>query len=246
MSTNGIKGDYASPDAWRTQPMYSFAEAGKLAGVSSGTVRNWLFGYSQDDGVSSEAGLVQQERMVAPLFNTMPPDSTMVSFLQLVEIVVAARFRVAERKSFRVVKSAYENAQEEFKLSFPFAHLELKAMGGHIVRQMREGNRASYEAVDVLGQWSLPGIVHEVVSEQIRYEDDLAARWYPKGYGVPIVVDPCVTSGVPTIEGRSVTILTIYRRWKDQQQPIEFIASDFELEPATVERALQYWEKAAA
>ena len=242
MSINGPQGEYGSPDAWRTQPMYSFAEAGKLAGVSAGTVRSWLFGYSQNEWPSGEAA---QGRTVAPL-NTMSPNSTIVSFLELVEIVVAARFRVAARKSFPVVRRAYENAQEEFKLSFPFAHLRLKAMGGHIAREISEGSRAPYQAVHVLGQWSLPNIVDEVVSEQIWYEEDLAARWYPRGYEVPIVVDPRVTSGVPTIEGRSVTVLTIYKRWKDQQQPIEFIASDFELEPATVERALQYWEKATA
>ena len=246
MSTNGSQGEYASADGWRTQPMYSFAEAGKLAGVSTNTVRNWLLGYSQEEWVSSGEGRVRQERAVALLFNTMPADSTMVSFLQLVEIVVAARFRLAERKSFQVVKRAYENAQEVFNLPFPFAHLQLKAIGGHIVHELREGSRASYQALDVLEQWSLPGIVDEVLSEQIKYEDELAARWYPRGYDVPIVLDPRITSGAPTIEGCRVTVLTIYKRWKDQQQPIEFIANDFGLEPATVERALQYWEKAAA
>lgn len=70
MSTNGATSDYASPDEWRTEPMYSFAEAGKLAGVSTGTVRNWLLGYSQKEWANSEMGRVRQERTEWPLSST--------------------------------------------------------------------------------------------------------------------------------------------------------------------------------
>ena len=166
----------------------------------------------------------------------------MVSFLELVEIVVAARFRASERVSFRVVKRAYENAQAELGYAYPFAHLELRAMGGHIVRDIRGEQRAA----DQPEQRVLPSLVTELVDGQFKYEDELAVQWYPRGYDVPIVLDPRVTSGVPTIEGRRVAVQTIYKRWRDQEQPIEFIAADFQIDPGTVERALQYWEKAAA
>ena len=36
-------------DGWRTPPMYSFKEVARLSGVSIGTVRNWLFGYTVED-----------------------------------------------------------------------------------------------------------------------------------------------------------------------------------------------------
>jgi hypothetical protein len=38
------------PENWRTGPLYTFAEAGRLAHVSTGTVRNWLLGYKDDVG----------------------------------------------------------------------------------------------------------------------------------------------------------------------------------------------------
>ena len=114
MSNNGQNG-------WRTQPMYSFSEVAHLAGVSTTTVRNWIFGYTID------------ERQVSPLLKASPDQTTFCSFLQLIEIVVAARFRMAEHTSFQTVRSAYENAQKEFRLEYPFAHLQLKSIGRHIV-----------------------------------------------------------------------------------------------------------------
>jgi len=70
-------------NGWRTQPMYSFREVSRLSGISISTVRNWLFGYTVD------------ERQVSPLIKASA-DATCCSFLNLIEIMVAARFRKSE------------------------------------------------------------------------------------------------------------------------------------------------------
>ena len=213
--------------------MYTHAEAGKLAGVSAGTVRDWMPGYLRE---AAEAGH----------FNGMPSYRTVVvSFLDLVEIVIAARFRAAEHASFPTVRQAHQFARDEFRLAYPFAYDQLKSIAGLIVQQIRQAQRGPLDGADMLARSYLPAEVQEVVSNQIEYQDGLAARWYPKGFDVPIVVDPRITSGAPAIEGRGVTMPTIYKRWRDGKQSIAFIADDFELEPETVERALQYWEKVA-
>jgi uncharacterized protein (DUF433 family) len=77
------------------------------------------------------------------------------------------------------------------------------------------------------------------------YVSSLAARWYPVGKGVPIVIDPRFSAGLPTIAGRGVTVSTIYKRWK-ADQTIKFIADDLQIETAVIERALQYADKIAA
>ncbi|NQW17978.1 MAG: DUF433 domain-containing protein [Chloroflexi bacterium] len=222
----------SSQDAFRTQPMYSFGEAARLAQVSSSTVRNWLFGYTSGD------------RQIEPLFNG-PSDIAMVSFLQLIEITVAARFRKVGHVSFAVVRRAYENAQETYDIDYPFAHLRLETMGGHIVQRLRGGDKgASLQAVDQPTQWSLPGLLAEVV-DQLDYEREFAIRWHPAGKSIPIVVDPLISSGVPVFEGRGVTITAIRKRWKAGQS-IDFIAQDFKLEPKLVETTLRYADSVAA
>jgi len=229
-SLNGFNG-------WRTGPMYTFSESAHLAMVSTTTVRNWLRGYTQGD------------REVPPLFPERGDQRPMVSFLELVEIVVAARFRKAEHKSFQTVRRAYEYVGKEFGLQFPFAHLRLSSIGGHIVHHLRgQYSDTSFQAMDEPHQWTLPGLVQEVVENQLDYDESkLAARWYPLGKTNPvIVIDPQFSAGAPTIVGRGVTVKTIYRRWKDGNLSMDFIAEDFQLERDQVEQACKYAENIAA
>ena len=103
-------------NGWRTGPMYSFAEAAHLADVSAATVRNWLKGY------------VTRDRQAEPLFNAPEDQGSGVSFLQLIEIMVAGRLRKAERASYRKVYEAYRNARGRYDFAYPFAHMELKQL----------------------------------------------------------------------------------------------------------------------
>ena len=224
--TNGL-------NSWRTQPMYSFGEAARLAHVSSSTVRNWLLGYTDRD------------REIPPLFSSHTGDVPRVSFLQLIEITVAAKFRKAGGVSYSRVYDSYANAQESYNLQYPFAHLKLESLGGHIIARMHgEEPGQSHQTLDSPAQWSLPGMVLETV-HQIVYEEDLAARWFPVGQDQPIVVDPRISTGIPTIVGRGVTVQTIRRRWKAGYK-IDFIAQDLALETSLVETVLQYGEQVAA
>ena len=220
-------------ETWRTQPMYSFSEAAHLAHVSASTVRNWLFGYTARGGE------------VQPLFRQPHRNGAMVSFLQLIEIVVAGNFRKSGRVSFQTVRRAHDNAKLQWALECPFAHSQLDALGGHIVQRLHsERSGESLQALDEPQQWALPGLVLDTV-HQLEYEMELAARWYPIGKEIPIVVDPRLSAGLPTISGRGVTIEAIIRRFRSGQR-IDFISQDFELEPYIIEEAVRYAEKVAA
>ena len=231
MSLNGDSNEMAN--GWRTASMYTFSEAAQLARVSTATVKNWLLGYTV------------RGYDVPPLFPF--GDSDMVSFIQMIEIMVAARFRkstMGRSMSFRKVRQAYLNAQETWDLEYPFAHLKLEALGGHIVHFLKEDSSASFQALDAPLQWTLPGLVRETIS-QLDYEYDLVSRWFPIGKTVPIVIDPRLSTGLPTILGRGVTVQAIRKRFKAGLK-IEFIAKDYQLEADLVETALQYWEQVAA
>ena len=214
-----------------TQPMYSFPEAARYAGVSTSAARNWLLGYTGPGGD------------VEPLFGATTPVGDLVSFLQLIEIAVAGRFRKAERVKLDVVRQAHRNAQDKYGLAFPFAHKRLSAFGGHIVEAI-SGQR--YQSVDEPERVTLPAIV-ENLRVQLDYAGDgLASLWYPRGREAPIVLNPRVSAGRPTIPDRGVTIDMLVWRWKKVGESIAFIADDFDLPPEQVERALQYAEGIAA
>ena len=221
-------------DKWRTQPMYTFGEAARLAKVSTTTVRNWFLGYTTRDA-----------RDIPPLFPDGVAQDSMLSYLQLMETVVAARFRNLDNIRYRDVHAAYGNARKILEIEHPFAHFNLETLGGHIIARL-EGEEVgeSLQALDSLEQWSLPGLVLEVI-RQIEYEDDYAARWFPEGRDCPIVIDPRIGSGVPTVKGRGVTVNAIRKRWKAGHK-INFIAQDLALEADVVETVLQYGDRIAA
>lgn len=222
-------------NGWRTQPMYTIREAAHLAHVAPATVRRWLYGYTPDP----RRPWVQSP----PVFGDQA-ESPFVSFLQLVEIVIASDFRKVSHVKLDVVRRAYDNAKKETSIEYPFAHLRLESLGGHIIQWIRERDKVWARTVDLPEQPVLP----DLVAERIRHLDyvrDLAARWYPVGKDVPVVIDPLYSAGLPTIPGRGVTVGTIYRRWRAGQL-IGFIADDLQVESTLVERVLQYAEKIAA
>jgi uncharacterized protein (DUF433 family) len=222
--------------------MYTIGEAARLANVAPVTVRRWLFGYAPDPRFP--------HWRTPPVFGDKDQASPFVSFLQLVEIVVAADFRKVSRVTLERVRQVHGNARDEFAIEYPFAHddLGLETLGGHVVRWLH-GNGSDNpraQAVDSLSQFSLPGLVAARL-EQFDYEQRLAARWYPAGKGIPIVVDPLFSAGLPTIAGRGVTVGAIYRRWKaSPDENIDFIADDLQLDAQLVERVLKYADKIAA
>jgi len=218
-------------EKWRAQPMYSFGEAARLANVSTSTVRNWFLGNAA--------------RQTPPLFPGGADENLMLSYLQLIETVVAARFRNLDNVRYRNVHAAYRNAREILGIEYPFAHANLEALGGHIIALLEgEETGKSLQALDSPTQWSLPGLVLEVI-HQFEYEDEFASRWFPLGKACPIVIDPRIGSGNPTVEGRGVSVNTIFKRWRAGLK-IDFIARDLALEADDVETVLQYGDRIAA
>ena len=221
-------------NGWRTEPLYTIREAAHLAHVSSNTVRRWLYGYAPDPRRPDDKS--------PPIFGESP-ESPFVSFLQLVEIVIASDFRKVSHVNLDKVREAYGEARASWRVDYPFAHLNLESLGSRIIQWIKGEDRTA-QVVTAREQWSLPGLVTQEI-RKLDYEEDLAARWYPVGKDMPIVVDPLFSSGLPTITGRGVTVDAIYRRWKAGHR-IEFIATDLQVDTALIERALQYADQIAA
>ena len=216
-------------NGWRTDPLYTIAEAAHLIQVSSITVRRWLFGYQVTD------------REVPPILGEQEK-TPLVSFLQLVEIVVASSFR-RNRLPLKRIRMAHDFAQKDWGIEFPFASMKLEPLGGHVLHRFDEERPgASLATLDTrLQQWTLPGFVIETI-RTFDYELELAARWYPIGKTVPIVVDPRYSAGLPTIVQRRVTVQAVHKRFRAGHS-IQFITSDLKLKRELVEEAIRYADK---
>ena len=222
-------------DRFRVGKAYTIREAAELARVSPGTVRNWLYGASTSYGYEMQ-----------PVFGAKrkPGDgAARVSFLELSELVIAARFRSRRIKLSRV-REAHEYARGEWEMSHPFAHLDLDSLGGHILAKFEEESPDPSQGRLVVltspeQQVLLPKLVREE-RENFEYaEDGFAERWHPYGHDVPVVVDPHYAGGKPTIAGSGVSVEIIHQRWTAGEK-IPYIALDFQLRRADVEAVLQH------
>jgi uncharacterized protein (DUF433 family) len=168
----------------------------------------------------------------------------MVSFVELIEIVVVARFRKGSPSSRSLslerLRRAHSYAREALGVPYPFASLKLKEFGGHILHEFEahEGPGPGFMALDASGQWVLPGLVREEIERNIDFNGQFAERWFPRGRGARLVVDPRIAAGRVTIAGSGVTVETLRRRWR-AGEPIHSIAEDYELRPDAVEEILQ-------
>lgn len=215
-------------DNYRTGSSYTIAQAAALAGTSAQNVRRWLRGYEHEN------------HRMEPLFGAAR-EAPMLSFLDLAEVVVAARFRAYGGK-LQKVRDAHEYARRQWPdLAYPFASLRLKVMGGEIIHEFDEEYGGKPLAISLGGaQFAMPGLVQEAL-ELFDFDehDNMATRWFPAGRTVPIVIDPRFAGGRLAVVDRGVTVATIGLRFRKGKQSIDFIARDLQLTRHQVEEALK-------
>lgn len=222
-------------DPFRTGKAYTAQEAARYAGTSTPTVRRWIQGYDYRD------------RHMEPVFAdkaSADGETPLLSFLDLAEIVVAVRFTQRGGKLEKVRAARQRIVHDYPELTYPFASLRLKQIGGEILHYIDEleGGRALALSLGGLEgtQYVLPPFVAEAL-DLFDFDplDTMATRWYPRGKETPLVIDPHIGGGRLTVKGYGVTVGTIQDRFFKGEQEIEYIAQDFELERQTVEEIVR-------
>lgn len=232
MSSNGCDPD----DPFLLGKAYTTVQAAKLAGTTASTVRRWLLGYEQPG--HQMAPVLGRQRWQT---DTRP---LIVSFLELIEIVVVARFRTGDSRRSPVklgrLRRARDFAQHAFRLPYPFATLKLKEYGGHVLHEFQEADPGpGMLALDLGGQFVLPDLVRHELDHNLDFKGLFAERWFPQGRRVPIVVDPHIAAGRPVIIHSGVTLDTLVQRWQ-AGETISGLARDYGLKRDLIEEVLKH------
>jgi uncharacterized protein (DUF433 family) len=222
-------------DRFRYGKAYTVRQASRLAGVAPATVTRWLNRYGAPG------------HQMAPVFggDGTPNDAPGVPFLQLIEIVVVAQFRRGQRPvQLERLRRAHAFARDRFALPYPFASLSLCEFGGHVLHEFDEADpHGPALALDIGGQWAIPGFVSHVL-ERVDFSpvDQLAERWFPAGREAAIVLDPRIGAGRLTIAGTGVTIDTIHDRFMAGES-IELLATDYDLTESSIQEAIRHADR---
>ena len=217
------------PDVLR--PLYSFAEADRLAGVTPNTSRRWLKGYHY--------WYSPVERRELPPITPDRDTEEAVSFVDLMEVAAIGKLR--ERGfSLRRIRQINEYSRLALQKPRPLVTETFKVKGRNIFVEASHGVllNVGYEA----GMQAWDEVLDPFL-ETVEYENELVRRWWPQGKEEPIVVDPDYGFGLPVIAGSGVRTEIIAERHRAGDTDEE-IAYDFGVEVPQIEAALRY-ERAA-
>jgi uncharacterized protein (DUF433 family) len=219
-----------------TRPLYSYAEADRLARVSRGTSNRWAKGYRYWNP--------HGERVAQPSMTARPEDRSEegVSFLDLVSIKAIDGLRKLNF-STRAIRQVIEYCQEALEMDYPLATRTFKVDRNRIYLEAGEGR-----LLEVLGGHRGAQAWDEILDpflDTLDYQNDLARRWWPLGKDELVVVDPAHGFGSPVIVGSGLRTELVAER-REVGDPPEVIAYDFSLTPEQVESALKLEDKLAA
>ena len=207
-------------------PIYSYAEADRLANVTRGTSKRWIEGYKY----RNEDGTVILRPPVSA------PDGREeggVSFVDLIEVVAIGGLKEVGFSLPRI-RTIVRDCEEIFGVQYPIASHRFETDGRELFVQ-HEGL-----LVGVLKRkWETAW--RELLSpflKQLEYRDGLAARWWPLGRDIPVVIEPQYGFGLPVVEGTGFRTEIIAERFEHELE--HEIAEEFGISALEVKRALQF------
>ena len=202
-------------------PAYNVSEAARYSETSTQTITYWHY-------KSSKYGVLLPKTKRKPL-----------SYLQLVEVAFVATFR-ALGVSLQRIRKAREYAATTFNVEYPFAEQRWLTEGFHVLLDLRdiEGETEYNKLIfaDKAGQEAWQSMVSNRFAE-FDYEQGLALVWHVAGRRSPIIIDPRIAFGTPTIDGIATWII---KGRIEANESIPEIEDDFGLTEEQIKHALEF------
>lgn len=210
-----------------TTPRYSFAETDRLAGVSRGTSKRWLMGYTY--------WYAPGELRASPPVSLEVEHREGAAFIDLMEIVVIGGLR-SKGFSLPTIRRLNEFCQAYLNATRPLVTEKFKVDGREAFIVAGNMHLVNVTAKAGMLAWSE---VLDPFLENVDFENELARRWWPRGKQESVVLDPDYGFGLPVVHGTSVRTEIVAERALAGDATGE-IAYDFGLDHHQVEAALRY------
>ena len=208
-------------------PTYPLAEASRLTGISRWRISRWLRGYSYDGG---EQGPV--------IRRSIPPESTYVSFLDLIELLFVKEF-LMRKFSLQLIRKALEEARNYLRTPH-IATKKFFTSGDKIILELSDNEMVAL----LTGGQRAMGMIIEQLYNKLDFEDvtefGFARRWYPRGKNGLIVIDPKKSFGRPTLIGHSVATHNIYDLYLGENKKSEPVSEWFNIPVNKIKIAVQF------
>lgn len=213
-------------DFWRARlfvPNYRIREAARYANISPQTVTGWHKPLSSN----RKSTLSDKKRGEA------------LSYLQLIEVAVVAKFRKAG-VSLAKVRAAREYVSKQLEAEFPFAEYRFKTDGKELWMDYAQIEADMGDKKLLLasrgGQLAWSDVIGRL--QEFEYDHEgLAVRWHVAGRDQSIIIDPRIQFGAPSVEG--VATWAFRGRWEAGEE-LDDISDDFGVSNSDVRAALRF------
>src|SRR5215467_13691017 len=218
----------------REIPAYRVTDAASYLGLPVTTLRAWSRGmnYTHKDG---------SKGYFKPVFSLPDPDSSLLSYLNLVEAFVLSSLRRKHLIDLYKIRAAIDSLQARFNSAHPLAEHEFQTNGidlfveeyGQLINVGHGGQLAMREILEAY----LTRVEHDPSGR--------AARLYPfirlTGTDQPrnVVINPYVSFGKPVIAGTGLPTRVVAERFK-AGDTIPQIAANYGRKEEEINDALRY------
>ena len=222
--------------------VFSVPEAARMLKVTPRTVGRWFRGYTYRP-------MPGAAKRIRPPVGRADRDLPMIegdrdmSFLEFQELVVVTAF-LRKGLSLQRIRSAAQVLMEEHGVDRPFAYRRVYTDGSDLFASLSSDAEAPDLIKLVKGDERLQiraGRIDAPFVEEVRFSPTYpyrAERYYPLGQSVPIVVDPRIAFGAPTIDGTRITVDAVAALAAGSG--VETTANVYGLSPKQVKAAVRY------
>lgn len=221
--------------------IYSVPQAARMLQVPRRTVARWFRGYHYRPAPGASQRIrppVGRATRDLPLIN----NERAMSFLEFEELVVVAAF-VRKGLSLQYIRAAANQLMTEYNVDRPFAYKRIFTDGADIFLGMsNEVNAPDLIKLTKAERLQIrAGSIDESFVEEIKFSDKppyIAETYRPRGDYVPIVVNPKIAFGAPTIEGTRITVTSVAALAEGTS--VAAAAADYQLSQEAVLAAVEY------
>ena len=213
------------------QGVYKLAEVSKLTGMYPARVSYW---FKQLPENIVHGPIFQSDYQ--PIGNDYA-----VSFLDLIDVLVASQFRDQYKVPMRIVRCAYNVLQKELNVKHPFCHSDLYTDGRRIFSLAASKISKSNEKLsDVISHQQF--FLH--IKEKLSHIDygtisKIAERWR---IAQGVVIDPFINMGKPTVENTGVTTYIIANQYYANRENTSLIADLYDVSEGDIVNAVKFEE----
>lgn len=172
------------------RPLYSLTDAGRLLQVPASTLRFWL------------EGARRGQQVYLPVLRSESKGSSILTWGEFVEAAYLREYR--DEMSVQKLRPLIEALREELGVRYPLASAQPLTDGMRLVMNLQRSLALPEELWMVVGERQLVlGDAAAAYFKRIEFDPDTleALRYTVLDSNPPVVVDPRLAFGIPTIKG---------------------------------------------